>query len=162
MDYGLIVMSLMVLILTYLAFKKEAKLIKEGYLEGLKILWSNLPLLICAFVIAALLEILIPSKFISIWLGEGSGFIGILIAMVAGGIIPAGPYVVFPLISTFYEAGASLPVLVTFIVSWALLGSIKLPFELAIVGPRFMLFRYIIMIPFPIISGIITHLLFGF
>jgi uncharacterized membrane protein YraQ (UPF0718 family) len=48
--------------------------------------------LLCAFLIAGLIQVLLTQEKVAYWLGEGSGWRGILLACISGALIPGGPY----------------------------------------------------------------------
>ncbi|GAH06768.1 unnamed protein product, partial [marine sediment metagenome] len=94
------------------------------HITGLKAALSMtieiLPLLIFAFIVAGMMQALIPNEIISKWIGEGSGLRGIFIGTVAGGIMPGGPYVSLPVAGGFLRTGASIGTIVAFLTGWSL------------------------------------------
>ena len=74
-----------------------------------------LPLLILAFVVAGMVQTLIPSEAIASWIGTKSGFRGIWIGTLAGALTPGGPYVSLPVAAALMRAGAGVGTLVAFI-----------------------------------------------
>jgi len=98
---------------------------------------------------------------ISRWLGAEAGFKGILLGCLAGGLVPGSPYSVFPVIASFYEAGASIGTTVGFVTAWCLWSVSRLPVELAIIGPKVTLVRMISTLIFPPIAGLIAQTLSG-
>lgn len=80
------------------------------HILGLKsagsLLFQIVPLLIFAFIVAGMVQVLVPYEVISRWVGGESGFRGILIGTVAGGIAPGGPYISLPLAAGFLRVGA--------------------------------------------------------
>ena len=70
--------------------------------------WRILPMFCVALPMAAFLSELVPADIATAWLGDDSGLSGIMIASLAGGIMPGGPFVTFPLVITFSKAGAGV------------------------------------------------------
>jgi uncharacterized membrane protein YraQ (UPF0718 family) len=134
---------------------------RRGILIGATSLLNYIPLLILAFIAAGLVQVVIPAHVVNTWLGPEAGWRGILIGTVAGGLIPGGPYVSFPLIASVYRSGAGLGTVVALVTSWALLNPSKLPFELALLGPRFTLARISLVVFLPPLSGFLAQLLFA-
>jgi uncharacterized membrane protein YraQ (UPF0718 family) len=132
--------------------------------EGLKQSWQTLrrtaALLIIAFVIVGYISLLSPTNLIDTWIGPNSGWGGLFIAEAVGMLLPGGPYVVFPLISVLYKAGAGLGPTVTMVTSWATLAFLTLTFELPFMGWRFMAIRWGLGLVVPLFAGAIAHLLF--
>jgi uncharacterized membrane protein YraQ (UPF0718 family) len=136
----------------------------EGkHVTGLKAAWTYtiqiLPLLIAALIVAGLVQTLIPREMISAWVGDESGFRGILIGSVAGALTPGGPYVSLPIAAGFLKAGASVPTMVSFVVGWALLSVARLPLEVGIMGWRFTLIHMLSVIIFAPMAGLLASLL---
>lgn len=136
----------------------------EGkHVTGLKAAWTYtiqiLPLLIAAMIVAGLVQTLIPREMISAWVGDESGFRGILIGSVAGALTPGGPYVSLPIAAGFLKAGASVPTMVSFVVGWALLSVARLPLEVGIMGWRFTLIHMLSVIIFAPLAGLLASLL---
>ncbi len=62
----------------------------QGLRSGLGMILQILPLLLCAFLVAGMVQVLLPRDLIAKWVGAESGFRGILIGTVAGGLSPGG------------------------------------------------------------------------
>ena len=86
---------------------------------------------------------------------------GVIFGTLGGPLIPAGPNVSFPIIASISGAGASLATAVAFVVGWATLGIGMIPFELALMGTRYIAVRLSLVFAIPFITGALTLLLFG-
>ena len=64
------------------------------------------PRMFCALIAAGFCAKLLPAEWISGLLGEGSGFFGLIIAFLAGLLVPAGPVICFSIAAVF--VGVSL------------------------------------------------------
>lgn len=120
-----------------------------------------LPLLIFAFIVAGMVQALIPIEIISKWVGEGSGLRGIFIGTAAGGIMPGGPYVSLPVAGSLFRSGASVGTMVAFITGWSLWAITRLPLDIGILGWKFTLVRLACTFFFPPIAGLLANLLFS-
>ena len=69
----------------------------SGLKAGFRMLVEILPLLVFAFIIAGMVQVLLPRDLLSKWVGEQSGLKGIMIGVLAGAITPGGPYVSLPM-----------------------------------------------------------------
>ncbi len=161
MVIALAVLVLMSSALFVYAYKSGDNLHIKGLTAGKKMFIGLIPLLIMAFLVAGLIQVAIPPELIRSWLGEEAGLRGILIGTLAGALIPGGPYVAFPIIAAIYKAGAGVGTAVSIITGWALLGVGQLPFELALIGPRFMAVRLCIVFIVPPVAGIAAQIIFG-
>jgi len=160
MNTATIIMIALAVILTVVAyFRGGVHLV--GLRLGAETIWDNLLLLLASFAVAGLARVLIPKEVISQWLGAQAGFKGILLGCIAGGLVPGSPYSVFPIIASFYEAGAGMGTIVGFISAWSLWSVSRLPLEVGIIGPEVTLARYLSTLIFPPIAGLIAQLLFA-
>src|SRR4030042_6532447 len=120
-----------------------------------------LPLLIFAFIVAGMVQVLVPQEVLSKWVGEESGLRGILIGTVAGGLSPGGPYVSLPLAAALFKSGASMGTMVAYLTGWSLWAIARLPMEVGILGWRFTLIRFVSTFIFPPIAGLIAQTFFS-
>jgi uncharacterized membrane protein YraQ (UPF0718 family) len=130
---------------------------------GLKSAWNMtlqiIPLLIFAFIIAGLVQTLIPRELISQWVGDESGFRGILIGSIAGALTPGGPYVSLPIAAGLLKTGASIPTMVAFVTGWSLMSVARIPLEVGIMGWRFTLIHLLSVIIFAPLAGLLASFL---
>ncbi|MBD3391990.1 MAG: permease [Chitinivibrionales bacterium] len=127
-----------------------------GLKAALRMTLEILPLLVLAFLLAGLVQALLPGAQISSWIGEKSGLRGILLGTVAGALTPGGPFVSMPLAAGFLKAGAGMGTMVAFMTSWSLLGIHRMPLELGILGWRFMLVRILSTALFAPLAGLLA------
>jgi uncharacterized membrane protein YraQ (UPF0718 family) len=157
MDPTTLVLAALAVILLAIAFWRGRDLPLAGLKAAGLTLWRNLAILLLGFVIAGLVQVLIPKELISRWLGSEAGGKGILIACAAGGLVPGSPYAVFPVVAGLYQAGASLGAVVSFISAWALWSVSRLPVEIALIDPRPALVRYAVTFVVPPIAGLLAQ-----
>lgn len=160
MDIATLVMGAVAVALVILGYLQGDAL----HLAGLKAGWTMFrgvfPLLIAAFVIAGMIQVLLPRALVTRWLGEEAGFRGILIGCAAGGLTPGGPYVIFPIAASLYQAGVGIGVIVGYVAAWGLWSLGRLPFEVSLISPKFTLIRFVSTLAFPPLAGLIAHLFF--
>lgn len=139
---------------------------RDGSLRrGLDLSWTTLkrtiPLMLVAFAIVGFVEELAPQESVQAWIGPGSGIRGIFIGEVAGALLPGGPYVVFPLISALYQAGAGIGPTLAMITSWSGLALLSAAYELPFLGWRFTLIRMGLASSVPLLVGMLGMMFFG-
>jgi len=143
-----------------------------GYLRGhgehitgvkltLGMLVQILPLLCFAFIVAGMVQVLLPRELISRWIGLESGMRGIFIGTIAGGFSPGGPYVSLPIVAGLLRSGAGAGTMVAFLTGWSLWAVSRLPMEIGIMGWKFTLIRLACTFFFPPIAGIIANIFFA-
>jgi uncharacterized membrane protein YraQ (UPF0718 family) len=134
------------------------------YLVGLKaggvMTVQILPMLIFAFIAAGMIQVLIPQDIIVKWVGGHSGWRGILIGSVAGGLTPGGPYVSMPIVAGLYRAGAGISTLVAYLTAWSVWAVARWPMEIGLIGTRFFFVRMCSSIVLPPLAGYTALLLF--
>jgi len=156
-----IIMGVIAIVLLVIAYQRG-----DGeHILGLKsagnILLQITPLLIFAFIIAGMIQALIPTEMISKWIGAESGLRGILIGTVVGGLMPGGPYVSLPIAAGLLRTGASIGTMVAFLTGWSLWAITRLPMELGLMGWKFTLIRLACTFFFPPIAGLIANRFFS-
>jgi uncharacterized membrane protein YraQ (UPF0718 family) len=162
MDITSYVMFGIAAVLLLLALRQGRATAWQGLQVTWATLWRELPLLLISFLIAGLVQVLIPKELVSRWLGSQAGVKSILIGCVAGGLMPGSPYAVFPIVASLYRAGASLAAVVSFVSAWALWSVSRLPVEIALIGPKAALVRYAITFLMPPMAGFIALLVSRF
>lgn len=120
-----------------------------------------IPLLIAAFVIAGMVQVLVPREFIIKWLGPESGLKGIALGALAGGLTPGGPVINFPIVASIYKSGAGIGTVVAYVTAWSLVSVVRIPLEVSLVSPKFALIRLACTFFFPPIAGLIAHAVFS-
>jgi uncharacterized membrane protein YraQ (UPF0718 family) len=156
-----IIMAVFAIILLYIGYSKGQGQHIIGLKYALKITVQILPLLIFAFIMAGMIQTLLPRELLSKWIGEESGLRGIFIGTLAGGITPGGPYVSLPVAAGFLRAGAGVGTMVAFITAWSLWAVSRLPMEIGVLGWKFTVVRLVCTFFFPPIAGLIAQLFFS-
>jgi uncharacterized membrane protein YraQ (UPF0718 family) len=156
MDAATFIMIVLAVILTVVAYFRGGVHV-VGLRLGARTIWDNLLILLASFAVAGLARVLIPKELISQWLGTQAGLKGILLGCIAGGLVPGSPYSVFPIIASFYEAGAGVGTIVGFVTAYSLWSVSRLPLEVGIIGPKVTLARYLSTLIFPPIAGLVAQ-----
>lgn len=139
--------------------------LRDGQTKFLEILFSDvmlfidiLPKVLAACLIAAFVAVLMPRDVVVKWVGAESGFLGLIIATLAGIIVPGGPITVYPIAAAFLAVGASPGATIAFVTSWTLLGYGRaLVWELPFFGADFVIWRSLVALPLPIVAGLLAQ-----
>jgi uncharacterized membrane protein YraQ (UPF0718 family) len=154
-------LAVVVLILAIVSyFKGGPHLAWGGVVSGLRILWSVMPLLLAAFLVAGFTQVLVTREFVTRWLGAASGWRGLLLACIAGALMPGGPYAYYPIAAVLFQAGAGIGVMVAFIGAKNLWSLSRLSLEFALLGPTLTEIRYISTLAIPFLMGWVADRLF--
>jgi len=156
-----LIMAILAIGLIAIGYMQGAQQHIIGLKTGLKMTGEILPLLLLAFIVAGMVQVLLPSELISKWVGTESGFKGIMIGTVTGAIAPGGPYVSLPLAAALMKSGAGVGTMVAFLTGWSLWAVSRLPMEVGILGWKLTLIRLTSTFIFPPIAGLIAQVLFS-
>lgn len=118
------------------------------------------PVILAALFIGGYVQGLLPRGFVARWLGENSGAVGYVLAIVAGVVTPAGPFGAFPLVVALRRAGAPFDVCVVYLSAWATLGIHRIViWELPFLGHDFVALRVLASLPLPVAAGLAARVL---
>jgi uncharacterized membrane protein YraQ (UPF0718 family) len=128
---------------------------RDAALDGVRrMVVNNLPRLVVALISAGLFAELLPEEVVRQYMGDTSGFQGVLLGTALGVVTPGGAFVSFALAAGAMAAGATGPALMAYLCSWALFAITKIiSEELAFLGLPFILTRVAISLPIPLIVG---------
>ncbi len=156
-----IIMAVLAIALVFTGYYKGEGQHITGMKSALNMSVWIVPLLVFAFVVAGMVQVLLPHEVLSRWVGTESGMRGILLGTVAGALAPGGPYVSLPIVAGLLKAGAGVGTMVAFLTGWSLWAVGRLPMEVGILGWRFALIRLACTFFFPPIAGLIAQTFFG-
>jgi uncharacterized membrane protein YraQ (UPF0718 family) len=127
-----------------------------GVRAGAGLLIEVLPMLCFAFIVAGMVQVLLPKELLSRWVGAESGIKGILVGTLAGAVSPGGPYVNLPVVAGLLKAGASPGTMVAFLTAWSLWALARIPMEVGILGWKFTVIRFASTFLFAPAAGIVA------
>ncbi len=156
-----ILMGIAALVLVVVGYLKGGDQHITGLKAGVVMVVQIMPLLLFAFIMAGMIQALLPDDLIAKWVGVESGLRGIIIGTLAGAVTPGGPYVSMPIAAGLLRAGASMGTMVAFLTAWSLWAFARLPLEIGIMGWKFTFVRLACSFFFPPIAGLIANLFFS-
>lgn len=160
MTVGVIGMWVLALGALFLCLRRSPSVARRAVGEAGTSLTRVAPVMLMALPMAAFVAELIPDGWAERWLGPDSGATGVLLATLAGSVLPGGPFVAFPLVLGFLKSGAGPAQMVALISGWAVLGLHRtLSWELPILGPRFILLRLSASLALPFLAGMAAEAL---
>jgi len=156
-----IILGVLAIVLLSIGYYRGEGQHVQGVKSGFNMLVEIVPLLIFAFIVAGMVQVLLSQEMVARWVGTESGIRGILVGSVAGGLTPGGPFVSLPLAAGLLRSGASAGTMVAYLTAWSLWAVNRLPMEVGILGWRFTLIRLVSTLILPIIGGLIAQALFA-
>lgn len=160
LDWGLAVVAVLSFgSASYVLATEGFAVAREIFAEDFWLFLSILPKVALGCLIGALIRLLIARETIERFIGERSGVVGLVIASVIGMLFPAGPFTIFPLAVILLASGADRGAAVAFISAWLLVGINRaIIWEMPFFGPDFVLFRFLVSLPMPVLIGLLARL----
>ena len=154
MDASLWILLAVAALALIMAYAKDPALPLQGLQASARLLrgvWLELAL---GFLIAGLIDVLVPVTTISRWLGSEQLGRGILIGWAAGLAMPGGPYLFFPVAAKLLESGVSPGALIAFLTAKTLVSPVRmLTYEAPLLGWPLTLARFIPGVLLPPLMG---------
>jgi uncharacterized membrane protein YraQ (UPF0718 family) len=118
----------------------------------------TIPTVILGLCVAGLVRVMLPTERVTALIGTESGYRGLLIGMVAGCLTPGGPSTACALILAMGLSGGDRGALIAFFSGFAMLNIQRLLlWELPFMGEEFVLIRFLICLPLPIVAGLVAR-----
>jgi uncharacterized membrane protein YraQ (UPF0718 family) len=157
---GTIVIYLLASIVTLLAWRRHDGTLQKGLHLSWNRLFETLPRMALALIAAGFIGKLVPTEPVARVIGPESGFMGILLAAIVGGVIPSGPMVSFPVLVVLVQAGAGFPQTCAFVTGWSVLAVHRvLIYELSLMGWQFSVVRLTSSLALPVLCGLFAQAL---
>jgi len=128
-----------------------------GIKKGISMFISILPTFLTVLILVSVFLYLVPESMIKNYLGQSSGWQGLLIGSAIGSVALIPAFVAAPLASVILKEGASIFSVSAFITTLMMVGVITLPVEFRYLGKRAALWRNFL----SLIGAIIVALLMG-
>ncbi len=148
---GMILVALLLIVIAF--FQGGFALVGEGFAAGGRTLVGVIPLIIIAFVVAGAVSSLISKEMVTKWLGKEAGWKGPLFGTLMGALVPGGPFFFYPLMATLIVSGANVGTMISFVAAKTLWYVGRIPVEIAFVGVKVTVVRFLITFAIPIVAG---------
>lgn len=134
---------------------------RDRFVAGLRAAYDLIKMMIVrlpiALLFAGFLSALIPNHVIAGWIGADSGIGGMFVASAAGGLVPSGPFVSFPIALTLFQSGAGLAQVIAFVTAWSAYAFHRvIVWEVPLVGLRFTVIRLASSLVIPPAVGVLA------
>lgn len=157
----LVILVSLVVLTALLGFVRDSTLPLRGLMASVKLLRGVWLELLLGFVLAGLLEVLIPQPVLSRWLGAEQLGQGIVVGWAAGLVMPGGPYLFFPVAANLFRSGAAPGPLIALLTAKTLVSPIRmLTYEAPLMGWPLTLARFIPGVLLPPVMGVLGQWLF--
>ncbi len=149
--WGMALIAFIFVLIAY--FQGGISLVGKGFFMGGKTFLTVFPLIIIAFVVAGLVSTLISKEMVTRWLGAEAGWKGPFLGTLMGAMVPGGPFFFYPLMATLIVSGANIGTMISFVAAKTLWYIGRIPIEIAFVGVRITVIRFLITFAIPILAG---------
>jgi uncharacterized protein len=161
MDVGLWILLGLTVAAAVVAFTRDRNLPLQGLTATGRMLRAVGLELALGFLLAGLIDVLVPAQSLVRWLGEERAGRGILVGWLVGLVMPGGPYVFFPVVANLFSKGAAAGPLIALITAKTLVSPIRmLTYEAPLVGWPLTLARFIPAVLLPPVLGVLGQWLF--
>lgn len=103
---------------------------RESAEGGLRRFANLFTLIVAALFLASAIGTLLPREAVGSLLGQAAGVHGTLLAGLLGGLLPGGPYAVYPIAESIGQQGASLAAVVAMLIGYGAIGVGRIPYGL--------------------------------
>ncbi|WP_069998502.1 permease [Cellulosilyticum sp. I15G10I2] len=142
------ILSITALLVSFIKSKAKTKLaLKKAWKSFENIMPQFLAII---FIIGIMLSVLTPDQ-ISLFIGNESGWVGIMIAAFIGSITLIPAFVAFPLAAALINNGAGYMQIAAFISTLMMVGVVTIPIEIKYFGKKATLLRNIFAFVFSLI-----------
>jgi len=156
-----IVINLFVFIALAISLFKSKEKTKLGLKSAFKSLMGITPYVIIIILCIGVMQGFLSKEIISSFLGENSGFTGVILAGFLGAILYIPAIVAFPLTASLIDNGASIMVAAAFITTLTMVGFITLPLEIKELGKKFAILRNLLSFVIAIIIAFLIGVFLG-
>lgn len=113
----------------FLSFLADRHKTLAGLKKGAKMFFNILPAMVQVLILVSVFLFFIPPRLITAWLGQGSGWTGVLSAALLGSVSLIPGFIAFPLGAILVRSGVSYQAIAVFITTLMMVGILTLPLE---------------------------------
>jgi hypothetical protein len=146
-----------VAVLGFMVWQRGRVVLTAAAREGTMDFVNIVPRVALGVIGSGYIAAVLPQEVITGWFGSDSGWLGVLMAAVAGAATPGGPVIGFSLGAVAMKAGAGPPQVIAYVTAWALFAFQRLLlWEIPFMPARFVWFRAAVSLPFPFLAAAIA------
>ena len=162
MDTSTVVMMAVAVMVLILVYWKSPHVAGRGLNATGALILEITPRMIAAFMLAGLIQAIVPQELIVKWMGHGSGVRGIMIGMFLGSVTPGGPMTHFPIVASLFKVGVGVGPLVSYLTAWSLFGLQRIiMWEIPFLGIQVVAARVAASFFFPLLAGFLGELVWA-
>jgi uncharacterized membrane protein YraQ (UPF0718 family) len=132
-----------------------------GVKLGIKKLIKNLPVFLNMIILVSISLYFVSDELIVRFLGESSGIIGLLLAILLGSISLMPGFIAFPLAGILLDKGVSYMVIGGFTTTLMMVGVLTYPIEKEFFGVRVTIIRNLISLLIALLVSVLVGIFYG-
>ena len=151
-----------IFIIVYLLFLGVSNV--AGFSPGIKIgrnfiqfFLSMARIIPCIFILLGLFDVWVERKKIERKMGEKSGIMGFVLAILLASTTVGGVYIAFPVAYSLWKKGARIAVIFTYVGAAGVCRAPMTFFEASFMGIKFTLIRMLISIPLVVLTALLIE-----
>ena len=156
---GILFPAVLAVILGVVARRRSPAMVRAAIRSAFGRFVEIMPKIAVALIAAGFIGKLVPASLVGEHIGPDSGFYGVMLATIAGGTMPGGPIVTFPIVIVLLKAGAGYPQVVAFLTGWSVFALHRMfIYEIPMMGWQFSAVRLTSSLVLPPLAGYLTML----
>jgi len=128
-------------ILLFLSYLKDPKKTKQALRKSFKAFENILPEFLVVILLVGMMLAFLEPETISSFIGEKSGYLGVLLTAILGAITLIPGFVAFPMAALLLQNGAGYRQIGAFISTLMMVGVITIPVEIRYFGKKLTFYR---------------------
>jgi uncharacterized membrane protein YraQ (UPF0718 family) len=114
-------------------------------------------LILAALLLASAIGTLVPAGAVQSTLGESAGPSGVVIAGLLGGLLPGGPYAVYPIVAGVADQGASLAAVLAMLTGYGAIGIGRVSYGLVFFDADVVGLRLLLAVPITVFLSLVAY-----
>ena len=123
--------------------------------RGVSMLTRLLTLIVAALLLASAVQTLVPAESIRSTVGASAGPTGVVLAGLVGGVLPGGPYAVYPIIAGVAATGAGTAAVLAMLVGYGAIGLSRVSYGLVFFSPAVVTLRLAVAAVATVVVGVV-------
>lgn len=152
--HALMIATLLAYLYLFIVKPKFARKCAKGSLKTIRDL--AVPI-IAALFIASAIRSLVPSEILAGFLGEQAGLAAVFLGVAIGSVLPACPFISFPIIAGVYAAGASLAGVMAMLFGSGLAFVCRVTCDLTFFNPKVAGIRVMLSFFTAVVAGLLVY-----
>jgi len=154
----LVAITVICFIISIVSDKKKTWI---GIKKGMRMFINLLPVILSVIILVSIVLFFLPEDIILKYLGKEAGFMGYVVAAIAGSVALIPGFIAYPLAGILVRNGVSYPVIAVFITTLMMVGILTLPIEIKYFGIKTAVLRNSLYFIGALVIGLLIGLIYS-